>query len=348
MTTLKSLKKLATLSLLPLAASVAAPFAQAAEEVNIYSYRQAFLIKPMLDAFTQETGIKTNVVFAKKGLIERLENEGRNSKADLVLTADTGALFDVVNRGLVQPVQSSTLAGNIPAQYRDPNNNWFALTTRSRIIYAAKDRVKPGEIKSYEDLADAKWKGRICTRSGKHSYNLSLIGSMIAHLGEDGAETWLNGVKDNLARKPQGNDRAQVKAVYEGVCDLALGNTYYFGKMLHNTKNPEQVDWANAVNLVFPNQSDRGAHMNITGIALTQHAPNKGNAVKLMEYLSGPSAQQQYAQVNYEFPVRPGTPLAGLVKARMSGFKADDLSLAVIAENRSKAAKLVDKVGFDN
>ncbi len=343
------LKRLVTLSTLPLAAATLMPIqALAAEEVNIYSYRQAFLIKPMLEAFTEQSGIKANVVFAKKGLIERLQNEGRNSQADLVLTADTGTLFDVVNRGLTQPVASNVLDSNIPEQYRDPSDHWYALTSRSRIVYASKDRVKPGELKSYEDLADPKWKGRICTRSGKHSYNLSLIGSMIAHNGEAKTEQWLEGVKANLARKPQGNDRAQVKAIKEGVCDLAIGNTYYFGKMLNNTKSPEQVEWANAVNLVFPNQSDRGAHMNITGAAVTKHAPNRDNAVKLLEFLSDSEGQQMYAKVNYEFPIKPGTPLSGLVKEHMSNFKADSLNLAEIAKNRTVAAKLVDKVLFDH
>ncbi|WP_210398191.1 Fe(3+) ABC transporter substrate-binding protein [Motiliproteus sediminis] len=347
MLTLNRLKQAAALSVLPIAATLVPAQAQA-EEVNIYSYRQAFLIEPILDAFTEETGIKANVVFAKKGLVERLENEGQNSKADLVLTADSGRLYDVVNRGLTQPIDSAVIDANIPAHYRDPDGQWVALTARSRIVYASKERVKEGELKTYEDLADPKWKGRICTRSGKHSYNLSLIGSMIAHHGEEGAEKWLEGVKANLARKPQGNDRAQVKAVKEGVCDLAIGNTYYFGKMLHNTKNPEQVDWANSVNLIFPNQGDRGAHMNITGAAVTKYAPNKEAAVKLIEFLSGAKAQEMYAQVNYEFPVRPGTPLAGLVKEHMSDFKGDQLSLAEVAKNRAAAAKLVDKVGFDN
>ncbi|HEY5717308.1 MAG TPA: Fe(3+) ABC transporter substrate-binding protein [Motiliproteus sp.] len=347
MARLTKLKQLTALAALPVAATLLPNIAQA-EEVNIYSFRQAFLIEPILQAFTEETGIKANVVFAKKGLIERLENEGQNSQADLVLTADTGTLLDVVNRGLTQPVASQVIDANVPAQYRDPDHQWVALTARSRIVYASKERVKPGELQSYEELADPKWKGRICTRSGKHSYNLSLIGSMIAHHGEADAEKWLEGVKANLARKPQGNDRAQVKAVKEGVCDLAIGNTYYFGKMMHNTKETEQVEWAKSVNLVFPNQADRGAHMNITGAAVTKYAPNKAAAVKLIEFLSGAKAQEMYAQVNYEFPVRPGTPLAGLVKEYMSDFKADQLNLAEIAKNRTLAAKLVDKVGFDN
>lgn len=321
---------------------------QAAEEVNIYSARQAFLIKPMLKAFTQETGIKTNVIFSKKGLIERIENEGRNTHADLFLTPDIGPIYDIINRGLTQAVNSEILEKNIPGQYRDPDNHWFGLTSRSRIIYTAKDRVKAGEILRYEDLADPKWKGKICTRSGKHTYNLSLISSMIAAHGEKEAEQWLRGVKANLARKPQGNDRAQVKAIREGVCDIALGNSYYFGNMITNSEKPEQIEWAKSVNLLFPNQADRGAHMNISGVVLTKHAKHKANAIKLMEFLSGSMAQYMYAQENFEFPVRPGTPKSSLIQQYMGDFKEDQLSLATIAANRAEASKLVDKVGFDN
>ena len=341
----KGLYRFFTFTLLLFAVS---GFTQAAEEVNIYSARQAFLIKHMLDAFTQETGIKTNVIFAKNGLIERIEHEGRNTPADLFLTPDIGPLHDIVTRGLTQAVDSATLQKNIPSQYRDPNNHWFGLTTRSRIIYTAKDRVKTGDILRYEDLADPKWKGKICTRSGKHSYNLSLIGSMIAIHGEAEAQKWLQGVKANLARKPQGDDRGQVKAVKEGICDISLGNSYYFGNMITNAEHPEQIEWAKSVNLLFPNQADRGAHMNISGAALTKHAKNKTNAIKLLEFLSGQMAQYMYAQENFEFPVRPGTPKSSLVQQYMGDFKADKLSLATIAENRSKASKLVDKVGFDN
>ncbi len=348
MLSFKGIKRLSVLSLLPLAATFNPSIASAAEEVNIYSARQAFLIKPMLQAFTSETGIKTNVVFAKKGLIERIENEGQNTNADLFITPDIGPLYDIINKGLTQAVDSDVLEKNIPAEFRDPKDHWFGLTTRSRIIYTSKDRVKNGDIKSYEDLADPKWKGKICTRSGKHTYNLSLIASMIATHGEAETEKWLEGVKANLARKPQGNDRAQVKAVKEGVCDVALGNTYYFGKMITNDKKPEQIGWAKSVNLLFPNQDDRGAHMNVSGIVLTKNAKNRDNAVKLMEFLSEAMAQYMYAQENFEFPVRPGTPKSSLIDKYMGDFKADTLSLATIAANRSKASKLVDKVGFDN
>ena len=337
------------LTAVALSAIIATPAVQAADEVNIYSFRQAFLIKPLLDAFTEETGIKANVVFSKKGLLERIEHEGRNSPADILLTSDIGPLFDATEKGLLQPVKSELLEKNIPAKYRDQQGNWYGLTSRSRIIYASKDRVDAAsEITSYEDLADPKWKGRICTRSGKHTYNLSLIGSMVAEHGEAETQQWLEGLKENLARRPQGNDRAQVKAVKEGVCDLALGNSYYFGKMITNKKKPEQIEWAQSVNLIFPNQDDRGAHMNISGAAVTKYAPHKDAAVKLIEFLSSDKAQQLYAEVNFEFPVRNGTQRSELIAKYMGEFKEDGVSLQKIAELRSTAAKMVDKVGFDN
>lgn len=321
--------------------------ASAAEQVNIYSYRQPFLIEPILEEFTEKTGIETKVVYASKGLNERLQREGRNSPADLVLTSNTSSLMDLLNKQLAQQVESEVLEQNIPAQFRDQSGYWFGLTTRARLIYASKDRVKPGEITRYEELVEPKWKGRICTRSGKHPYTLSLIASMIAHHGEAETKEWLKGVKANLARKPQGNDRAQVKAISEGVCDLSLGNSYYFGKMITNSKQPEQVEWAKSVNLVFPNQEDRGTHMFISGAALTKHAPNRDNAIKLLEFLSGVDAQYVYAEKNFEFPVRPGTPRSKLIKEYMGEFKEDDLSLTEIGSNVPAASRLVDEVGFD-
>ena len=322
--------------------------AQAADEVNIYSYRQEFLIKPLLEAFTQETGIKANVIFSKKGLLERLEHEGANSPADVILTSDIGPLHDAVERDLVAPIDSDVVDSNVPSHYRSKEDKWVGLTARSRIIYASKDRVEPGEVQTYEDLADPKWKGRICTRSGKHSYNLSLIGSMIEHHGAEEAEQWLSAVKDNLARRPQGNDRAQVKAVKEGQCDLALGNSYYYGKMLTNEKQPEQVEWAKSVNLIFPNQNGRGAHMSISGAALAKHAPHKDAAIKLIEFLTSEQAQRMYAEVNYEFPVRPGIEWSDLLKEHMGDFKADEVNLGDVVKHRAEASRMVDQVGFDN
>lgn len=317
--------------------------ASANEEVNVYSYRQPFLVEPLFQGFTDKTGIKVNVVFAKKGLAERLKREGANSPADLVLTVDIGRLNELVEKDLVQAVDSSTLTDNIPAQYKDTSNLWFGLTTRTRSVYASKERVDLANIQRYEDLAGEKWKGRICTRSGKHPYNLALIASMIAHHGEAEAESWLRGVKTNLARKPQGNDRAQVKAIYEGICDVSLGNNYYLGKML---SDEEQTKWANAVHITFPNSNDRGTHVNISGVALTKSAPNKDSAIKLMEYLSNNEAQTLYAEENYEYPVNPAVKPSDLV-ASWGEFKADPLPLNEIASLRKAAAKLVDKVGFD-
>lgn len=314
-----------------------------AEEVNVYSYRQPFLVEPLFNAFTKETGIEVNVVFAKKGLAERLEREGANSPADLVMTVDIGRLSEVKDKDVVQSVNSEVLNKNIPPQYRDPEGKWFGLTTRTRSIYASKERANLSKIENYEDLASPEWKGRICTRSGKHPYNLALIASMIIHHGEAETETWLRGVKANLARKPQGNDRAQVKAIKEGVCDLSLGNNYYFGKML---SDPEQKAWADAVHLTFPNQGNRGTHVNISGMALTKSAPNKAAAIKLMEFLSEETAQSIYAEDNYEYPVNPDVSPSELVNS-WGSFKSDEVSLAEIAKYRITAAKLVDKVGFD-
>jgi iron(III) transport system substrate-binding protein len=324
-------------------ASMLAPAANAAEEVNVYSYRQEFLVKPLFDAFTKETGIKVNVVFSDKGLIERVQAEGDNSPADLIFTVDIGKLNDAVDAGVTQPVTSPTLEKNIPANFRHPDGLWYGMTTRARIIYASKDRVKPGEITSYEDLADPKWKGRLCTRSGKHVYNVALIASMIAHHGKDEAEAWLSKVKDNLARKPQGNDRAQVKAIKEGECDIAVGNHYYYGKMLHDEK---QKPWADSVYLVFPNQENRGTHVNISGVSMTKSAPNKANALKLMEFLSG-AGQTLYAEQNFEYPVNPTVEWLPEVKS-WGEFKSDTLSLAEVAELRKEAIMMVDRVGYND
>lgn len=317
------------------------------KQINLYSYRQPFLIQPMLEEFTRQSGIKVNVVFAKKGMLERIKAEGVNSPADAVLTVDIGRLTDMVDAGVLAPVTSSVLEGNIPGQYRHPDGLWFGLTTRARILFVSKDRVTPGEVSSYEDLADPKLKGRVCIRSGKHLYNISLLGSMIKHKGEAEAEKWLTGLKANLARKPQGNDRAQAKAVYEGVCDVGIANTYYMGKMQTNDKKPEQKKWAAAVHVVFPNQAGRGTHVNISGVAVLKGAKHKAEAIKLIEFLSGDFAQKMYAEQNFEYPVKAGVEVHPLVKS-WGAFKADNANLAKIAAHRSAAAKMVDKTGFNN
>jgi len=315
-------------------------------EVNIYSYRQANLLKPLMDAFTAETGIKTNVLFAKKGLGQRIKAEGQNSPADVLLTVDIGRLDAAKALGITQPVSSDAIAANIPAQYRDPEGHWFGVTTRARIVYASKDRVKQDSI-TYEELADPKWKGKICTRSGQHVYSIGLIASVISHMGTEGAEKWLAGVKENLARKPNGNDRAQVKAIYSGECDISLGNTYYMGKMQTNTKDPEQKEWAASVKLLFPNADNRGTHVNLSGMVMAKHAPNAANALKLMEFLSSEKAQQVYGSANYEYPVKPGV-AADKRTASWGTLKADPLPLAEIAKHRKGASEMVDKVGFND
>lgn len=346
-----------TIAAMGLIATTLTAAAAGAAEVNLYSYRQPFLIEPVLDRFTAETGIDVNVVYAESGILERLRAEGANSPADVVLTSDVGRLDDLVEADLVQPVQSSTLEANIPAEYRHPDDLWFGLTKRARIIVVAKDRVAPDAVTTYGDLADPRFRGRICTRSGKHEYMVSLIASMIAHNGADAAAAWLDGVRANLARKPQGNDRAQVKAIYEGVCDIAVINSYYMGKMATNEDEPEQKAWAEAVRVVFPDQPGSGesgagkhasgTHVNVSGAAVTRSADNLDEAVRLLEFLSDDAAQELYAEQNFEYPVKPGVPLHPIVQS-WGEFTADDINLAEVARHRSEAARLVDKVGYDH
>lgn len=315
---------------------------QASDTVNVYSFRQAFLIQPILDKFTQETGIKTKIIFAKKGLIQRIKREGKLSPADIVLTSNFSKLLQLKEEGLSQAYEASTIEKNVPSQFRDSEYHWVALTQRVRNLYSSKERLGPLDIR-YEDLADAKYKGKICTRSGKHPYNLGLIASLIAHNGEAATETWLKDVKANLARKPQGNDRAQVKAIKEGLCDVSLGNSYYLGKMQNN---PKQVAWANAIHLNFPNQQDRGAHVNVSGAVIAKHAPHKASAQKLLDFLTSDAAQSLYAEANYEYPVKEGVKPSKQVSS-WGQFKGDNIELNKIANNIKTALNLVDKVKFD-
>ncbi|MBC7738302.1 MAG: extracellular solute-binding protein, partial [Candidatus Saccharibacteria bacterium] len=252
-------------------------------------------------------------------------------------------LVELVDAGLTQAVDDPVLTANIPAEYRDPGNQWFGLTTRARIIYAAKDRVQPGEITTYEDLADPKWKGRLCMRSGLNDYNVALTAAYLLHHTPEEATTWLTGLKANLARKPTGGDRDQVKAIWAGECDIAIGNTYYIGQML---SDPEEKQFADAVRIDFPVFEGGGTHMNVSGIAMTKAAPNKAAALKLMEWLSGDAAQQIYAETNHEFPVKSGVARSALV-ASWGSFVPDGLGLADIAAKRPEAVKLIETVDFD-
>ncbi len=325
--------------------SVFFPNAQAAQQVNIYSYREPGLIKPLLEAFTKKTGIKANVVFAKKGLVERAAAEGRNSPVDVLLTVDIKRLADAEAKGIAQPVKSAEVDANIPARYRDPEGNWIGLSQRARLIYASKDRVKQDTI-NYEDLTDPKWKGKICSRSGQHYYNIGLLASIVSHLGPEKAEKWALGLKSNLARKPAGNDRAQVKGIYSGECDLAIGNSYYMAAMQKNTKKPEQQKWAESVKLLFPNADGRGTHVNISGAVLAKHAPHKAAGLRLIEFLTSDEGQKIYAEIVNEYPLKEGVPTSERV-ASWGEMKADKIALEDIAKNSSKASEIMDKVQFD-
>ncbi|MFD1695378.1 Fe(3+) ABC transporter substrate-binding protein [Roseibium aestuarii] len=335
---------LTALTLLPAAGAL--PGAASAEELNVYSYRQPYLIQPLLDAFTAKTGITTNVVFSDKGLGERIAAEGENSPVDVMLTVDIGRLAGAKDLGITSPIPMDQLEGNVPAEFRDPDGNWIGLTSRARIVYASRERVEQDSI-TYEELADPKWRGRICTRSGQHDYTLGLIASMIAHHGEKDTETWLTAVRDNLARKPTGNDRAQVKSIYAGECDIALGNTYYMGQMETNEKDPEQKDWAASVKLLFPNSDERGSHVNLSGVVLAKHAPHRDAALKFISFLTSHDAQAIYAETNFEYPVDPEVPVSERVKS-WGTLKPDSLPLHEIADFRKAASEMVDRVGFDN
>lgn len=342
MTTRARWRALLSCSLTAFTLALAPVRAEASDAVNVYSYREPKLIDPVLKAFTAKTGIKTNVVFATSGLVERLTAEGKNSPADVLLTNEFGLLVQAVGAGVTAPLKSDIIEKQIPAALRDPEGHWIGLTRRARIVYASKDRVTQSSI-TYEELADPKWKGKLCSRSGQHTYNVSLIAAMIANLGEEKAEAWLNGVKANLARKPAGGDREQVRDVQAGLCDLAIGNTYY---MVAMQNSPDQKAWADAVKILFPNASDRGTHVNITGASLLAHAPNRDNGQKLIEFLASNEAQQVYAQAIGEYPAVPGVKASDVVES-WGPLKPDPLPLAKIAEYRKKASELVDKVHFD-
>ena len=332
--------------LLSLAATLLATSTAGAQEVNVYASRQVDLIEPVLSAFTAETGIETRVLFLKKGLIDRIAAEGRGSPADVILTTDIGNLLAAVNEGITQPVASDTLTGNIPATFRDAEGHWFGLTLRGRVVYASSERVTEDSLR-YEDLADPKYRGRICTRSGQHPYNIALIASMIDELGEEAATAWLKGLRDNLARKPEGNDRAQAKGIFSGACDLGLGNTYYVGLMETNTSEPEQQDWRASIKVIFPNADDRGTHVNVSGMAMAKHSRNLDEALALMEFLSSPSAQAIYAEQVFEYPVIEGGAVSEVV-ASFGELRADQRDLNAIGALRARASELVDIVGFND
>jgi len=315
-----------------------------AGELNIYSHRQPFLIKPFIEAYEVETGTKVNIVYASKGLAQRLQAEGSRSPADLILTVDIARLHVYADKKLLAPVSSLILTENIPAHLRDPDNHWFAFSKRARVIVAAKNSPEALTIQSYEELAGKKWNGRICLRPGSHVYNRALLSSMINALGADAAENWANGLVENLARRPQGNDRAQVKAIFEGVCEVSIINNYYFGKLKFSDKE-YQRKWAESVKLIFPNQADRGTHINISGGGIAKYAKNKQEAIRFLEFLISEQAQELYGKINFEYPVRLGMD-PPLELTSWGVFQEDQVSIERIAELAPQAQRIIDRVGW--
>jgi iron(III) transport system substrate-binding protein len=323
--------------LLPLPAS-------AADEVNVYTYRETKLVQPLFDAFTKDTGIAVNVISASSGLEQRIKAEGANSPADVLLTVDIGRIDEAVQAGITQPIRSAVIDETVPPRYRDPDGHWAGISMRARVIYASKERVKQDAI-TYEELADPKWKGKICIRSGQHIYNNALFAAYMAKHGEEKAEAWLRGLKANLAQKPSGGDRETARDVAAGKCDIGIGNTYYWALMMNN--DPDKKPWAEATKVILPTFEGGGTHVNLSGVLLAKNAPNKANGLKLIEWLAGEKAQQIYADASYEYPIRPGVPLNPTI-AGYGRLTADSLPIAKIAAQRKAASTLVDKVGFDN
>ncbi|MGH8480414.1 MAG: Fe(3+) ABC transporter substrate-binding protein [Gammaproteobacteria bacterium] len=316
-----------------------------AAEVNVYSAREEALIKPLLDEFSTVHGTTVNLVTGDAdALLKRLESEGQNSPADLILTTDVGRLLRAQEAGLLQPVESKALQEAIPAQYRDVEHQWFGVSLRSRVVVYAQDRVKPSDLSTYEDLADPKWKGKICVRSSNNVYNQSLVAAMIAHDGSKKTEQWAGGFVASFARPPAGGDREQIKAVAAGRCDLALVNTYYLAGMLHSD-DPAEQEAAGKVALLWPDQGGRGAHVNISGAGVTKAAKNRVQAVRLLEFMVSDEAQRWYAEMNFEYPVKPGVAVSATLQA-WGEFKADDLSLSLLGRYNAEAVRLMDRAGW--
>jgi iron(III) transport system substrate-binding protein len=331
-----------------LVAGALLPLSAAAQEkvLNIYSSRHYQTDEALYAGFTKQTGIKINRIEAgEDALIERIRNEGARSPADVMITVDAGRLWRAEQLGLFQPVQSAMLERRIPASFREPNGQWFGFSMRARVIAYDKATVKPSEVSSYEQLADPKWKGRICVRSSSHMYNLSLMGAMINHLGEAKAEAWAKGVKANLARDPKGGDSDQIKGVAAGECDVALVNHYYYSRMARSDK-PDERAVTERVAVVFPNQNSWGTHVNISGAGVLKHAPHKDAAVKFLEYLASDDAQRYFTEGNNEWPVAQGVKSSNALLDRFGAFKHDPLNVAVLGRNQPISQKIYDRVGW--
>ncbi|MSP03151.1 MAG: extracellular solute-binding protein [Acetobacteraceae bacterium] len=318
-----------------------------AAEVTLYTTREPGLIRPLLDAWTASTGTKVNTVFLQGGLAERVQSEGARSPADLMIVVDAATLLDLARRDLTQPIRSEALDSAIPAKFRDPSGHWFGLSLRARVIFVSKDRVPATENPTYEDLANERWKGRVCIRGGQHPYNTALFSAMLAKHGEAKLEAWLTGLKSNLARRPAGGDRDVAKDILAGQCDVGVANIYYFGLMMSGAGGPEQKKWVEAVRVVFPAFSDKiGTHTNISGAAVAKHAPNRDGAVRMLEFLVTPDAQRMLAEGNFEAPVRLGVPAHPIIAA-LGPLRPDSVTPAQIADGRQAASLAVDRVHFD-
>lgn len=317
----------------------------AAKEVNLYTTREPGLMQPLLDAFTSETRIKVNTIFLKDGLAERVANEGKRSPADVLMAVDFGSLTELVDKGVTQAIKSDVLTAAVPVQLRDPAGNWYALSLRARTFYM--DKGIEQQSFTYEELAEPKWKGRICVRSGQHPYNTALIAHMIVKHGEAKTEQWLRGVKANLARKAGGGDREVARDIMGGLCDIGPANSYYVGLMRSGAGGAEQKVWGDSINVALPTFADGGTHVNVSGAAIAKHAPNKAAAVRLLEYLVSDAAQAIYAKANYEYPVKAGAELDPIIAA-LGTLTPDTAPLSDISAQRKAASLLVDKVGFDN
>ena len=314
--------------------------------LNLFSARHYQTDEALYTNFTKATGIKINrIEGGEDALVERIRNEGPNSPADVLITVDVGRLWRAEEMGLFAPVRSKLLESRIPANYRDPNGNWFGFSTRARFIAYNKDKINPADLKNYEDHADPKYKGRICTRSASHVYNLSLMGSIIGALGEEKAEAWAKGVAANLARTPKGGDTDQLHAVAAGECDIALSNTYYYVRMMRSDK-PEDKKMIEKIGVILPNQGGRGTHVNISGGGMLKYAPHKAAAVKFLEYLADNEAQSYFADGNNEWPVVPGVPTNNAALKALGTFKTDAINIAVIGKNQPLAQKAFDRVGY--
>ena len=316
-----------------------------AESLGIYTHRQPFLLEPILEAYTKKTGVEFQTVYAPKGLAARLKAEGERTEADLVLTVDISRIKELADTGLLAPLASDILNKHVPSHLRDANDRWTALSLRARIIAVSKDRVGKQAITTIEDLASPKWQGRVCSRKGSHVYNRAVLASLIAHNGKEAAKNWTLGIVDNLARRPQGNDRAQAKAIYSGQCDVALMNTYYYGKMKFAKDKPEQQKWADSIEIAFFNQDGRGQHVNISAAGITQGSKKKELARAFLEWVTSEEAQQIYTKVNFEYPVNPNAQLSEEV-ASWGTFKMDMLPMNVIADKSPQAQRIINETGW--